>query len=101
VLNALGIFPLCPGHPSYVFGSPLVRRATVQTGGGRTLEITTRGNSAEHVYVGGIKLNGKRHHPMWIDHAALAQGGSLTFEMSLQPVQREYAKGDLPTTFMP
>ena len=101
VLNALGIFPLCPGHPSYVFGSPLVKSATVQTGAGRSLEIIARGNHVDRVYVGGIKLNGKRHDALWIDHATLVQGGTLTFEMSAQPAQREYAKGDLPTTFMP
>jgi len=101
VLNALGIFPLCPGHPSYVFGSPLVRRATVRVGGGRKLEIDARGNSAERVYVAGVKRNGARHDALWIDHETLAQGGTLTFTMSARPAQREYAAGDLPTTFMP
>lgn len=101
VLNALGIFPLCPGHPSYVFGSPLVKRATLKVANGRTLEITARGNSADAVYVKRMRLNGKAHDALTISHDALAQGGALTFEMSRTPVRAKLPKSALPLTYMP
>ena len=30
ILSALGVYPVCPGKPSYTLGSPLFARATVR-----------------------------------------------------------------------
>lgn len=43
VWACLGLYPLCPGAPDYVLGSPLFDRVTVNSGDGRTLVIETKG----------------------------------------------------------
>jgi len=43
VWACLGLYPLCPGAPDYVLGSPVFDRATVDSGDGRTLVIEALG----------------------------------------------------------
>ena len=85
VLSALGFYPLCPGHPSYVLGSPLFQRAAVRLPSGATLTIEAPENSAENVYVQGVRWNDAEHRALWIGHAALAGGGTLSFAMGNAP----------------
>ena len=92
VLNALGVFPLCPGHPSFVFGSPLFPEARVHLADGKTLTITSDGNGPENVYVQQIIVNGSPHAKLWISHDALTQGGHLQFVMGSQPLEQDYSQ---------
>lgn len=99
VLNALGLFPLCPGHPSFVLGSPLFERATLHLEGGETLVIESTGNDARNVYAESVTFNGKPHTKSWIEHGALMRGGRLVFKMRatvptdqrLSPDQRPFS----------
>ncbi len=101
VLNALGLFPLCPGHPTWVFGSPLVKHARVKMPNGKKLEIAAPRNGAKSPYVRAMTWRGKAQTALWIDHAELASGGVLNFAMSAKPVSRKFKPGELPATFMP
>ena len=92
VLNALGFYPLCPGHPSYVFGSPLFPAARVHLPGGKTLTVTAENNAPESVYVQHVTLNDRPHRPLWVSHHDLAQGGHLQFTMGSQPVEKDYSQ---------
>ena len=85
VLSALGFYPVDPVAAVYVFGSPLFDRATVALGGGRTLVVVARGNAPDRPYVRAVRWNGRPWTKSWIDHATLAAGGMLEFEMSAQP----------------
>ena len=85
LLNALGIYPFCPGHPSFVFGSPLFSRAIIHLENGNDLIIEAPDNNAQAVYVTRVLLNGTPLSRCWIEHQQLAQGGTLTFEMSPLP----------------
>ncbi len=93
ILNALGIYPLCPGHPSYVFGSPLFRKATVKREGAPDLVVEADGPG---VYVKGITLDGLEFRGLSISHALLNQTTSLRFAMSDSMVDREVRPEDLP-----
>jgi putative alpha-1,2-mannosidase len=46
VLSALGFYPVCPGNPVYILGSPLFPKATIQLDPGwhqgRTFTVITR-----------------------------------------------------------
>ena len=96
VLNALGVYPLCPGHPSYVFGSPLFPEARLTLAGGKTLRLSAPANSAQNVYVNHITRNGKTHTALWITHRDLVQGGVIEFTMARRPAARPLAATDFP-----
>jgi predicted alpha-1,2-mannosidase len=97
ILSALGIFPLCPGHPSYLLGSPLFSKATLHLVNGNTLEIEADGNSPEAVYVRETQLDGQPYTRTWVSHEQLMRGGRLWFAMSEAPDQaRLLAEDDLP-----
>jgi predicted alpha-1,2-mannosidase len=104
VLSSLGLFPLCPGHPSWVLGSPLFRRATVRLESGKALVIEANGNSPTAVYVAHTRLNGKSVDKAWVHHATISDGGTLSFDMVDQAVeevlegsQRPYSLSSSPS----
>jgi putative alpha-1,2-mannosidase len=85
VLSSLGLFPLCPGHPSWTIGSPLFKRATIKLGEGRELVIEAPQNSDENVYVRRLSVNGKDVKDLSLSHATVTAGGTLRFEMGAEP----------------
>lgn len=102
VLSALGLFPLCPGRPEYVLGSPLFERAELRLPGGSTFAIEARGAGPGAVYVRETLLDGAPHAPLWISHARVLQGGTLTCVMASEPdTGRTFAPGDLPSSIVP
>ena len=82
VLNALGLFPLTPGHPAWVLGAPLFARATVRLANGASLVIRAENAGPEACYVADVTWNGRRHDSLEIPHAALVQGGEIVFTMT-------------------
>ncbi len=101
VLAALGIFPHCPGRPSYVFTSPLFPRAEVTLRGGKKLIINAPNTSEYSPYVRSVRLNGHLQNRLWITHADLVNGGDLQFEMALRPLKRRISVLDLPPSMSP
>lgn len=93
VFSALGFYPVTPGVPQYVIGSPLFSAVTLQLPGGKQLQINADNNAANHPYIQQLQFNGKPHHNNWLDHQQLLQGGTLQFEMGAQPNQQW---GNLP-----
>ena len=96
VLAALGVFPHCPGRPSYIFTSPLFPKAEISLAGGKKLVISAPATSQQAVYVHDIKLNGHSHSPLWISHEDLVKGGKLEFAMAERPRKRKLSLQDLP-----
>ncbi len=81
VLSSLGFYQVEPAGGRYFFGSPLMDRAVVQVGGGKTFTITAENNSAENKYIQSISLNGKPYEKPYIDFKDIAAGGKLHFKM--------------------
>ena len=96
IFSALGLFPFCPGHPSYVLGSPLFRSATIHLQNGRELRIEAPNNSGNTPYVQWTEFNGQAHSAADVAHDALLEGGTLRFTMTDQPVERTLAEKDRP-----
>ena len=69
LFSALGFYPLVTGSREYAVGSPLFTKATVHLENGRELVVKAPQNSAQNVYVQGLKVNGKP----WTVHFAAAQ----------------------------
>ncbi|MFI6645243.1 GH92 family glycosyl hydrolase [Streptomyces sp. NPDC050504] len=85
LFSALGFYPLVMGSGEYAIGSPLFTKATVRMDNGRTLVVRAPKNSAENVYVQGVKVNGKRWHSTALPHSAIARGGTVEFDMGPRP----------------
>ncbi len=77
VLNALGLFALCPAKPEYVVSAPLFDRATVHLANGKTLEIAQAGSGEQ---VSAVSFQGAPLRSPMVEHAALVSGGRLIFQ---------------------
>ena len=84
LMSALGFYQVEPAGARYWFGSPTVDRAELTVKGGKFF-IETVNNSDTNIYIKSIKLNGKPHELPYIEHSDIAQGGTLTIEMSDTP----------------
>ncbi|GHT66656.1 hypothetical protein FACS189452_02910 [Bacteroidia bacterium] len=82
VLSALGFYQVEPAGGKYVLGSPLVKKAVIKVGNGKTFTITTKNNSAANKYIHSLLLNGKPYSDYYIDFKDIEQGGELQFEMN-------------------
>ncbi len=85
LFGALGFYPVCPGMPEYALGTPLFDRVVLHLAGGRTFQIVAHDNSAQNFYVSRVRINGQAAKDFRLQHAVVASGGTLTFDMSPQP----------------
>ncbi|MES2460372.1 MAG: GH92 family glycosyl hydrolase [Armatimonadota bacterium] len=95
LLSAMGIYPLTPGHPSYVLTSPEFDAVTIALPCGKTLKIEAKNNSEKNVYVRSRTVNGKAWTKTWISHAEL-MGAKIVSEMTDRPAVRKMTAEDLP-----
>ena len=85
VFSALGFYPVCPGDPNYLIGSPLFDKATLHLQDGKTFVITARHNGPQESYIQNAKLNGESFDKTFISHEQIINGGELEFEMGSAP----------------
>ncbi|HEX4350204.1 MAG TPA: glycoside hydrolase domain-containing protein, partial [Verrucomicrobiae bacterium] len=85
VFSALGFYPVCPGDPNYLIGSPVFDKATLNLPGGKKFTITTTHNGPQEFYIHGGKLNGASFDKTYISHQQITDGGELEFEMGSAP----------------
>ncbi|MCP3996031.1 MAG: glycoside hydrolase family 92 protein [bacterium] len=92
VFSALGFYPVAPGSNQYVLGSPAVKRAEIDLGGGRSFVVVAENQAPDHVYVSEVRLDGERLERTYITHEEIVGGGELRFVMSDRP-NREWGTG--------
>ncbi|WP_277099028.1 GH92 family glycosyl hydrolase [Coprobacter secundus] len=85
VFSQLGFYPVTPGLPMYVIGSPTFERASICLDNGKTFEIICHNYAPENKYIQSVKLNGKSWEKSWFSHDELMQGGILEFTMGKYP----------------
>ena len=85
IFSALGFYPVTPGVPEYVFGSPLFKKATINLQNGNKFTIYAEGNNHKNHYIKSLKLNGVNYNKTWIDYNDILKGGNLNFEMDIKP----------------
>lgn len=88
VLSALGFYPVCPGDPNYLIGSPLFDQATLSLAGGKTFTVTAAHNGPQEFYIQNAHLNGAALDRTFIAHDQIINGGSLDFEMGSSPNEK-------------
>lgn len=96
VMSALGLYPLLPGAPFYVTGSPLFEKATIHLENGKSFVINAPGNTSRTGYVREMKINGKRVSSPLLLHETIMNGGSIEFAMSARPVSSNPLPDELP-----
>ncbi len=85
VLSSIGLYQVEPAGGKYIFGSPIVREATVNLGKGKTFKIVAHNNSKENIYIQSVKLNNKAYTKSYITYNDLKAGGTLEFVMGNKP----------------
>lgn len=80
IWTSLGMYPLNPASGEYVFGVPLVRSAQLQLPNGKTLAIEVKKIKEPNKNgIASIRFNNKEVPVKTISHAALLEGGTLTY----------------------
>lgn len=85
VFSALGFYPVCPGDPEYMIGSPLFSKATLHLAGGKTFVIAAGHNGPQEFYIQSATLNGEPFDKTFISHEQIVAGGGLGFQMGSAP----------------
>jgi predicted alpha-1,2-mannosidase len=101
VLSSIGLYPLCPGTPTYMITSPLFSSITLHLPHDKTFLISTSDHDNNNVYVQKQLLNGKEDNHTWITHQDLIQGGELHLDMGPDANIREVKAEDLPYSESP
>ena len=85
VLSSLGVFPTA-GTDRYEIGSPLWNRVEIKLKD-KSLVIIAENGGHNRPYVQKAWLNYKRIDRHWLQHAEIANGGTLKFEMGDHPAK--------------
>ncbi len=98
VWNALGFYPAVPGVGGLAMGTPMFDRETLEFSGGRTLEVTRKGNG---IYVQSVTLDGAPFASTWLPLDKLHTGvNKMQFKMGTEPnTTRGAAIADRPPDF--
>lgn len=100
VFSALGFYTVCPGTDQYVIGSPLFKTVKLNLENGKQLMINATNNNDKNRYINAVKLNGKTYSKNYLTHKAINDGGTLDFEMSVDPNKvRGIDQADAPYSF--
>jgi len=82
VWAAMGMYPFFPGRSELVLASPLFPRVKVTRSDGTVITVEAPKTSADAMYVHGLKVNGTPRDRSWLPDSFVAQGGTLTFDVS-------------------
>jgi putative alpha-1,2-mannosidase len=96
IFAAMGIYPLCPGVPEYVLGSPLFDRLTLNLESGKQIVIEASNNGKENRYVRSVSLNGLSHPKLYVTHDQLMDGCVIGFQMSDNAGEDDIEDENLP-----
>ena len=85
VFSAIGFYPVAPGLPYYVIGTPSFEEVVIHGRTDHAFTIRALGVSDENRYIQSATLNGEPLNRPWILHEEITRGGILEFEMSSTP----------------
>lgn len=100
IFSAMGFYPVTPGSDIYAIGSPLFDEVELKIGE-KPLKIIAKNNSAEHIYVQSLSLNGEKISTSYLSFEQLKAGGELVFEMGPKASEWATAKENWPRSSIP
>jgi predicted alpha-1,2-mannosidase len=81
VFSAMGFYPVTPGKPEYVLGSPIFEEVRIDLGEGKEFVIKAPFASKQNKYIQSAKLNGEDMDSYLLPHKAISDGGTLILDM--------------------
>jgi predicted alpha-1,2-mannosidase len=97
IFSSMGFYPVCPGSLEYVIGTPGLKKAVINLGGGKTFTIIANNLSDTNIYIQSATLDGRKYEKSYLRHEEIMRGGTLRFEMGPQPnKQWASAREDAP-----
>jgi predicted alpha-1,2-mannosidase len=85
IFSSLGFYPVFPASGTYVLGSPLFDKATIQIPNKKTFSLKVEQNSPKNIYIQRVILNGKPWPNSYITHQQIVDGGNITIIMGDKP----------------
>ncbi|MGC9353072.1 MAG: GH92 family glycosyl hydrolase [Mariniphaga sp.] len=85
ILSAMGFYPVCPGIPHYVIGTPLFDEVTIHLLNGKKFTVRAQNVSDKNIYIQSATLNGQALLKSWFTHDDILAGSELVFEMGPEP----------------
>lgn len=90
VFSMMGFYPVTPGLPIYVIGTPFFEKVEIELSNHKIFEVYCENYGKENKYIQSATLNGKDWNKSWFTHDELMQGGKLTFVMGAK-ANRQWA----------
>ena len=85
VFSAMGFYPVCPGTPYYILGSPSFPKMSIALENGKTFTVIANNADKENIYIQSALLNGEPYDKSYITHADILSGATLELEMGPEP----------------
>ncbi|MCA5004389.1 GH92 family glycosyl hydrolase [Sphingobacterium bovistauri] len=85
IFTSIGFYPVNPNNGVFVFGSPLVDKASIRLNNGKTFKIEVVNNSKENKYIQSIELNNEKQNKFFITYNQIMKGGKLVINMGDTP----------------
>ncbi len=85
IMSAMGFYPVCPGDPTYAFGSPIFNKVTINLENGKKFTVKAESVSKDNKYIQSVTLNGKEYNKSWVKHEDIMNGSTLIFKMGDSP----------------
>lgn len=92
VFSMVGFYPVCPGMPYYVIGSPGFEESIITLENGKKFKVEAKGYTEENIYIQSATLNGQPYNKCYILHKDILKGGTLSFVMGNTP-NKQWASG--------
>jgi hypothetical protein len=93
IMSAMGFYPVTPGLPEYVIGTPWFPEMEIRLENGKSFKITAKNVSPKNKYIRSVRLNGVDYPKSYIQHSDIVNGGHLHFEMTDKP-NKNWASAD-------
>lgn len=98
VFSMMGFYPVTPGLPMYVIGSPMFQNVTLNLGNEKKLKIISSNYAKENKYIQSLKIDGNIWNKSWISHEDLIKANVIEFEMGKHP-NTNWATTSRPPSF--
>ena len=100
VFSMMGFYPVTPGMPMYVIGSPFFEESVVQLNNGKELKVIAKNYSKRNKYIQSATINGKPWNKSWFAHDDIKDGAVIEFVMG-DRANREWAtmKESVPPSY--
>ncbi len=85
IMSAMGFYPVCPGDPTYAFGSPIFDKVTINLENGKKFTVKAENASKNNKYIQSVTLNDKDYNSSWFKHEDIMNGSTLVFKMGDTP----------------